>query len=65
MGAVADAIAALKEVLRMQGDLERLSHNVDDLSKLVTDLDRRMVRIATMVEIAGRRSGGPANLPRP
>jgi len=65
MGAVADAIAALKEVLRMQGDLERLSHNVDDLSKLVTDLDRRMVRIETMVEIAGRRSGGPAKLPRP
>ena len=64
MGAVADAIAALKEVLRMQGDLERLSHNVDGLSALVTDLDRRMVRIETMVEIAGKRSSGPARLPK-
>ena len=64
MGAVADAIAALKEVLRMQGDLERLSHNVDNLSVLVTDLDRRMVRLETMVEIAGRRSGGPPKLPK-
>ena len=64
MGAVADAIAALKEVLRMQGDLERLSHNVDNLSTLVTDLDRRMVRIETMVEIAGKRSSGPARLPK-
>jgi hypothetical protein len=64
MGAVADAIAALKEVLRMQGDLERLSRNVDNLSSLVTDLDRRMVRIETMVEIAGRRGSGPAKLPK-
>ena len=64
MGAVADAIAALKEVLRMQGDLERLSHNVDNLSALATDLDRRMVRIETMVEIASKRSSGPAKLPK-
>ena len=64
MGAVADAIAALKEVLRMQGDLERLSHNVDNLSTLVTDLDRRMIRIETMVEIASKRGGGPAKLPK-
>lgn len=64
MGAVADAIAALKEVLRMQGDLERLSHNVDALSKVVTDVDRRLVRIETMVEIAAKRGGGPAKLPK-
>lgn len=64
MGAVADAIAALKEVLRMQGDLERLSHNVDNLSALVTDLDRRLIRIETMVEIAGKRGSGPARLPK-
>jgi len=64
MGVVADAIAALKEVMRMQGDLDRLSRNVDTLSHLLTDLDRRMIRIETMVEIASRRSGGPAKLPK-
>jgi t-SNARE complex subunit (syntaxin) len=63
MGVVADAIAALKEVMRMQGDLDRLSRNVDTLSHLVTDLDRRVIRIETMVEIASRRSG-PAKLPK-
>ena len=62
MGVVADAIAALKEVMRMQGDLDRLSRNVDTLSHLVTDLDRRVIRIETMVEIASRR--GPARLPK-
>jgi hypothetical protein len=60
MGAVADAIAALKEVMRMQGDLDRLARNVEDLSRLTTDLDRRMIRIETMVEIASKRS--PARL---
>jgi len=63
MGVVADAIAALKEVMRMQGDLDRLSRNVDTLSHLVTDLDRRVIRIETMVEIASRRSG-TAKLPK-
>jgi t-SNARE complex subunit (syntaxin) len=60
MGAVADAIAALKEVMRMQGDLDRLARNVEDLSRLTTDLDRRMIRIETMVEIASKR--GPTRL---
>ena len=55
MGAVADAIAALKEVMHMQGDLDRLARNVDTLSQLTTDLDRRMIRIETMVEIASKR----------
>jgi hypothetical protein len=64
MGAVADAIAALKEVLRMQGDLDRLSRNVDTLSRITTDLDRRLIRIETMVEIASKRSGAPAKLPK-
>jgi t-SNARE complex subunit (syntaxin) len=64
MGVVADAIAALKEVMRMQGDLDRLSRNVDTLSHLVTDLDRRVIRIETMVEIASRRGGSPAKLPK-
>jgi hypothetical protein len=34
------------------------------LSHLVTDLDRRVIRIETMVEIASRRGGGPAKLPK-
>jgi len=39
----------------MQGDLDRLARNVDTLSQLTTDLDRRMIRIETMVEIASKR----------
>ena len=56
MGAVADALAALKEVLQMRGDIDRLVKNVDKLASLTDDLDRRMVRIETMVEIASKRA---------
>ena len=63
MGAVADALAALKEILQMRGDLDRLSKNVDKLSAVADDLDRRLIRIETMVEIAGRRSA-VAKLPK-
>ena len=55
MGALADAIGVLKDVLQMRGDLDRLAKNVEKLSSVADDLDRRMVRIETMVEIASRR----------
>jgi hypothetical protein len=65
MGAVADALAALKEVLLMRGDIDRLAKNVDKLATMTDDLDRRMIRIETMVEIASKRaSSAPARLPK-
>jgi t-SNARE complex subunit (syntaxin) len=65
MGAVADALAALKEVLQMRGDIDRLAKNVDKLATLADGLDRRMIRIETMVEIASRRaSSSVTRLPK-
>jgi hypothetical protein len=58
MGVLADAISVLKDVLRMRDDLDRLSKNVDKLADVANDLDKRVVRIETMVEIASRRSSG-------
>ena len=58
MGALADAIAVLKEVLAMRGDLDRLAKNVDKLANVADDLDRRLIRIETMVEIASKRAAG-------
>ena len=63
MGVLADAIAVFKEVMQMQGDLQRLSRNVDTLTQIMTDLDRRLIRIETMVEIASKR-GAPTKLPK-
>ena len=56
MGVFADSISVLKDVLRMRDDLDRLSKNVDKLADVANDLDKRLVRIETMVEIASRRS---------
>ncbi|MGA9334458.1 MAG: hypothetical protein WBV39_09285 [Rudaea sp.] len=56
MGALADAIAVLKDVLRMRDDLDRLSKSVDKLANTADDLDRRLIRIETMVEIASKRA---------
>ena len=64
MGALADAVAVLKDVLRMRDDLDRLSKNVDKLADVTNDLDRRMIRIETMVEIASKRANHPARLPK-
>ncbi len=56
MGALADAIAVLKDVLRMRDDLDRLSKNVDKLANAANEIDKRLIRIETMVELAEKRS---------
>ncbi|HMM57634.1 MAG: hypothetical protein DYH18_07725 [Xanthomonadales bacterium PRO7] len=62
MGVLADAISALKDVLQMRGDMDRLARNVESMSQLMTDLDRRLIRIETMVEIASKRSAAAPRL---
>jgi t-SNARE complex subunit (syntaxin) len=64
MGALADAVSVLRDVLRMRDDLDRLSKNVDKLADVANDLDRRMIRIETMVEIASKRANHQARLPK-
>ncbi len=63
MGALADAVAVLKDVLKMRDDLDRLSKNVDKLATAANDIDKRLIRIETMVEIADKRSARQARLP--
>jgi len=64
MGVLADAIAVLKDVLRMRDDLDRLAKSVEKLANTADDLDRRLIRIETMVEIASKRASAPARLPK-
>ena len=64
MGVLADAMVVLKDVLRMRDDLDRLSKNVDKLADTTNDLDKRLVRIETMVEIAEKRTARQAKLPK-
>ncbi len=63
MGVLADAIAVLKDVLRMRDDLDKLSKSVDKLANAANDIDKRLIRIETMVELADRRAARQVRLP--
>ena len=63
MGALLDAVKVLKDVLRMRDDLDRLSKNVDKLANVANEIDKRLIRIETMVEIADKRNARQARLP--
>ncbi len=63
MGALADAVAVLKDVLRMRDDLDRLSKSVDKLATVANEIDKRLIRIETMVEIADKRNARQPRLP--
>ena len=67
MSTVADALAALKNVVLMQERLDvmrrevsELHGGVDKVNDRLVDLDRRVVRIETMIEMS--RSGSVPRL---
>jgi hypothetical protein len=53
----------LKDVLRMRDDLDRLSKSVDKLANAANDIDKRLIRIETMVELAEKRNSRQPRLP--
>lgn len=58
MAALDQIIEGVKEVLKMSGEIKRLAETVRELSTEIRDLDRRLVRLETMVELAqGARAG--------
>lgn len=66
MAALDRVIEGVKEVLRMSDEVKRLAEGMKSLAAEVRDMDKRLIRIETMAEIAKtqgtRRSG--KRLPR-
>jgi hypothetical protein len=61
MSALSDALAALKNVVLMQerldvmrSDLSRTADDVRGLNDYVSSVDKRVIRIETMIEMTGR-----------
>lgn len=52
MAAFDQIVEGVKEVLRMSGEIKRLADAVRELGLEVRDIDRRLVRIETMAELA-------------
>ena len=45
----------LLDVLKLTDEVKRLSAVTEKLSERAIDMDKRLVRLETMVEVAGRR----------
>ena len=52
MAAFDQIVEGVKEVLRMSGEIKRLADAVRELGTEVRNIDRRLVRIETMAELA-------------
>ena len=55
MGAWAELRDAVRNVILMQDQLERLSAESEEVSGKLADHERRLIRIETMIELAQRR----------
>jgi methyl-accepting chemotaxis protein len=62
MAAFDQIVEGVKEVLRMSGEIKRLADAVRELGSEVRDIDRRLVRIETMAELA-QSARTPKRLP--
>jgi len=65
MSAFGDAMKAVKDVILMQASIERLDEDFQRLTDdvrgakdAIVDLDKRLVRIETLVEMSGGGRGG-------
>jgi hypothetical protein len=66
MSALGDALKALKDVVLMQERLDvmrseqkRIAEDVSGLNAYVLAVDKRVVRIETMIEMTGRQAPQP------
>ncbi len=54
MGAVKDALEAVREAILLSTEVKRLAEAVKSQAIDLRDIDRRLVRIETMVEMSAR-----------
>ena len=55
MGATDKFFGAIKEVMVLANEVKRLAVDVKDMEQNLRDVDRRVVRLETMVEIAQKK----------
>jgi hypothetical protein len=66
MSTVGDILAGLKKVLllddsvaRLQADVSKLMDDVRRTREYAAEIDKRVVRIETLIEVSERRAGQP------
>ena len=66
MSWAAEAFSALKKIILLEERVTRLADRVDGIGRVMTDMDRRLVRLETkleMYESASKQRRGPRSLP--
>ncbi len=61
MSSLKDVIAAMREVLLLTDKVERSGRILTEISHELRDHDRRLIRLETMVEMAGRQKQLPVS----
>lgn len=56
MSTASELFNLLKRIFVINEEMARIQANLDKLSDLVAEQDRRLIRLETMVELSGRRS---------
>ena len=66
MSAFADAMGAIRSIILIEERVKSQGASLEKLANLTVDLDRRLVRVETMIEMALRREASSTTraLPR-
>jgi len=57
MAAIRNVVLMQERIANMQRSLDALSANVDGLNDYAVAIDKRVIRIETMIEMSGRAAG--------
>lgn len=64
MSALGDIMSGLRTVVELTGKVETLTRNVDRLTNDMRDMDRRVVRLETIIELT-RNDGAVLRIAKP
>ena len=59
MSWIADTLSGMKSLIQLDTDVARLRASLDKIEATVLEHEKRLIRIETMIEVAG----GPRRLP--
>jgi hypothetical protein len=57
MSTLSEALAAIKSIILIEERVKSQSEKLERLAQLLVDVDRRLIRVETTLDLAMRRSG--------
>jgi ABC-type microcin C transport system duplicated ATPase subunit YejF len=58
MSILADVVAGLKSAIQLEERVKGMAANVSDMAREVRDIDKRLVRVETVIEVGLSGRGG-------